>query len=169
MIIYKCIHTGDELFTDVYKPEKYKCFYKFKGKMVSRSNAVDESKLGSNPSAEEAAEGTDDAVASGINVALDNRLTETGFGSKKDYQTYFKGFIKLMEEHVKKTDPNRALDEFRASITEGFKEMAAEFKELVFYQGESMDPDGNIMLCKWDSDSEVTFYVFADGVIEEKV
>ena len=61
---------------------------------TSRSNAFDDSLIGANASAEEAAEGTDDQATSGIDIILDNRYNNTGFGSKKEYQAYFKGYAK---------------------------------------------------------------------------
>ena len=38
---------------------------------------------GANPSAEEADEGTEEGVESGVDIVLNHRLCETGFGDKK--------------------------------------------------------------------------------------
>ena len=51
--------------------------------------------IGGNASAEEQAEQLDENTVSGINIVLANRLFETGFKSKKEYQTYLKVSISL--------------------------------------------------------------------------
>lgn len=48
---------------------------------------------GFNPSQEEADEGTEDIVESGLDIVLNQRLVETGF-SKNDYKTYLKTYTK---------------------------------------------------------------------------
>lgn len=48
---------------------------------------------GANPSAEEADEGTDEAVESGLDVVLNQRLSETPF-QKSEYMTYLKSYVK---------------------------------------------------------------------------
>lgn len=52
---------------------------------------------GFNPSAEEADEGTDEAVESGVDVVLNHRLCETyAFGDKKSYTAYLKDYMKKL-------------------------------------------------------------------------
>lgn len=71
MKVYKCIVTGDGLFTDTY-PDETVVFYTIRCKITLSELNLDESKLGANPRAEEAAECADDFSMSGINVVLDN-------------------------------------------------------------------------------------------------
>ncbi|KAK6962373.1 translationally-controlled tumor protein [Biomphalaria glabrata] len=174
MRVYKCIVTGDELFTDTYPIETVGALYKIKGKYVTRSDKVDDSLLGANPSAEEQDEGTDESSTSGINVVLDNRLQPTSFGTKKEYMAYFKDFVKRMEEFVKSKNPSVDLDAWRSGVQNAFKEIASNLKDYEFYTGESSNPDGNIALIKWEAPpgetDEVPYaYFFVDGVKEEKV
>ena len=50
---------------------------------------------GANPSAEEAVEGTDDAVESGVDVVLNHRLAESyAFNDKKSFTLYLKDYMK---------------------------------------------------------------------------
>ncbi|KAH9490282.1 hypothetical protein Btru_033962 [Bulinus truncatus] len=174
MKVYKCIVTGDELFTDTYPIEVVGALYKIKGKHVVRSEKVDDALLGANPSAEEQEEGCDDSAVSGINVVLDNRLQVTGFGTKKEYMAYFKDFVKKMETRKKEKDPKVDIEAWRAEVQNTFKTITANFNDYEFYTGESSNPDGNIALIKWEAPAgetdEVPFvYFFVDGVIEEKV
>merc|ERR1712119_50708 len=81
MKIYKDVFSGDELFSDTY-PMKLvdNCMYEVYGKHITR--AADDIQLaGSNASAEEDASSS----RSGVDLVLNHRLVETGFGSKKDY------------------------------------------------------------------------------------
>jgi len=174
MLIYKCIVSGDELFTDALPVSKVEGFYKVKGKFVTRSDAVDEKLLGANPSAEEASEQADASSTSGINVVVDGRLVETGFGSKKEFTAYFKGFVKALLEKIKETQPDRNVEEFQKSIQDAYKVAVGMFKDLQFFQGESMDAEGSIALLKWETPEGETdeipyFYFFADAMKEEKV
>ena len=60
---------------------------------MRKGDKIDDSLIGGNASAEGACEdeGTEDpSTTSGIDVVLDNRLRETGFGKKKDFQVYSK-------------------------------------------------------------------------------
>lgn len=50
---------------------------------------------GFNPSAEEADEGTEEGVESGVDIVLNHRLQESfAFGDKKSYTLYLKDFMK---------------------------------------------------------------------------
>merc|ERR1712034_158717 len=91
--IYKDVFSGDELFSDTY-PMKLvdNCMYEVYGKHITRTE--DDIQLaGSNASAEEADEGTDTNAVSGVDLVLNHRLVETGFGSKKDYTVYLKDLL----------------------------------------------------------------------------
>merc|ERR1712203_1119201 len=85
MKVYEDVFTGDEMFSDTYPIKLVSdVLYEVTGKHISRTQ--DEIQLaGANASAEEADEGTDTASESGVDVILNHRLVETGFGSKKDY------------------------------------------------------------------------------------
>merc|ERR1711972_540945 len=58
---------------------------------------------GMNASAEEEDEGTDEVTESGVDLILNHRLVETGFGKKNDYMAYLKDYmknvVKYLEEH----------------------------------------------------------------------
>lgn len=50
---------------------------------------------GFNPSTEDADEGTDEAVESGVDIVLNHRLSETyAFQDKKSYTAYLKDYMK---------------------------------------------------------------------------
>lgn len=52
---------------------------------------------GFNPSSEEASEGTDEAVESGVDIVLNHRLSETfAFGDKKSFTAYLKDYMKKL-------------------------------------------------------------------------
>lgn len=85
MLLFKDKISGDEMFTD---SSKYKlvddCLFEVECQHVTRKHG--EIQLdGANPSAEEVDEGTDEAVESGLDLVLNMRLVETGFG-KSEYK-----------------------------------------------------------------------------------
>lgn len=52
---------------------------------------------GFNPSAEEADEGTDETVESGVDIVMNHRLVESyAFGDKKSYTLYLKDYMKKL-------------------------------------------------------------------------
>lgn len=68
--------------------------YEVTGKLETRKIGDDIVLAGSNPSAEEADEGTEAAVESGCDIVLNHRLQETHFADKKQYLTYLKDYMK---------------------------------------------------------------------------
>lgn len=83
------------MFSDTYKMKLVdEVLYEVYGKLVSRKHG-DIEIAGFNPSAEEADEGTDEAVETGVDVVLNHRLAETfAFNDKKSYTSYLKDYMK---------------------------------------------------------------------------
>lgn len=82
------------MFTDSYKMKLIDdVIYEVYGSTVSRKDDI---KLdGANPSAEEADEGTDANVESGVDIVLNSRLVESyAFGDKKSFTLYLKDYMK---------------------------------------------------------------------------
>merc|ERR1712038_1811551 len=171
MKIYEDIFGNDEMFSDTYPIKLVNdCMWEVTGKHISRTQ--DDIQLaGANASAEEADEGTDAASESGIDIVLNHRLVETGFGSKKDYTVYLKDYMKKVVEYLE--DNNRAgeVDEFKKNINGVMKELLGKFKDLQFYQGESMDPDAMILMLEYrdvDGEEKPILMGFKHGLREVK-
>lgn len=83
------------MFSDTYKIKLVdEVLYEVYGKLIHRKHG-DVQLDGANPSAEEADEGTDAAVESGVDIVLNHRLCETfAFGDKKSYTLYLKDYMK---------------------------------------------------------------------------
>lgn len=83
------------MFSDTYRIKLVdEVIYEVTGKLISR-NLGDVQLDGANPSQEEADEGTENAVESGVDVVLNHRLSETyAFGDKKSYTGYLKEYMK---------------------------------------------------------------------------
>ncbi len=93
--------------------------------------------IGANASQEEQADSLEDSgIISGINVCLDNRLTETAFAGKKDYQKYIKGYMGSIKKRLEDDDKTAELDKFQSGMASFMKEMMKEFSEYQFYQRE---------------------------------
>merc|ERR1711890_55095 len=101
--------------------------------------------------------GTDSTSTSGIDVILNHRLTETGFGSKKDYLVYLKDYMKKIVKYLE--DNNRAGE-------------VEKFKNLQFFVGESMDNDAMIVIVDYkdyQGEERPVLLAFKHGLEEEKV
>lgn len=176
MIIFKDILTGDELFTDSNKVELIDdCLYEVLCNQVSRkqgSFVLD----GANPSAEgeDADEGTDEAVESGLDLILNQRLQETNF-DKAAYKSYLKTYTKSLQEKWKEMElAPETLAEYKEKFTVAVKKVLPILDNVQFFMGESYNPDGMVALLEYrdkkdGSGQEPYMYFFKHGLESEKV
>ncbi|XP_065163487.1 LOW QUALITY PROTEIN: translationally-controlled tumor protein homolog [Atheta coriaria] len=171
MRIYKDIYTGDEMFSDTYKIKLVdEVVYEVYGKLIQRKQgdiAID----GANPSAEEADEGTDENVESGVDIVLNHRLMETyAFGDKKSYTSYLKDYMKKLVATLEEKSPDQ-VDIFKTNMNKVMKDILGRFKELQFFTGESMEIDGMVGLMEYrdiDGTQVPVMMFFKHGLEEEK-
>merc|ERR1712128_86970 len=172
MYIYKDVFCGDELFSDTY-PIKIvdDVLYEVTGKHETRTEG-EIVMAGSNASDE----GADPNSVSGVDVILNHRLVETGFGSKKDYAVYLKDYMKRVIEYLTKNDRADEVDLFKKNINGVMKELIGKFKDLQFFSGESMDPDAMILILDYrevetpkGKEERPVLLAFKHGLEAEKV
>merc|ERR1712242_127021 len=172
MKIYKDVFSGDELFSDTYPIKLVEdCIYEVTGKHVSRKAGADFVLEGSNASAEEADEGTEEATESGVDLVLNHRLVETGFGKKADYMNYLKDYMKRVVAYLESNDKKDQVEGFKKNINGVMKGLLGRFNDLQFYTGENMDPKGMIVLVDYkevDGEERPIIMFFKHGLEEEK-
>ncbi|KAK7078065.1 tRNA 2'-phosphotransferase [Halocaridina rubra] len=168
MKVFKDLLTGDEMFTDTYKYEVIEDAYYM---VIGKTTTVTEGDVkldGANPSAEEAEEGTDAASVSGIDVVLFMRLQETFFAGKKDYLSYMREYLKALKTKLEGTPGADKLPAIQKPLSEILK----KFKDLQFFTGESMNPDGMIAIGDYkeiDGEERPVLYFPKLGLEEEKL
>ena len=91
---------------------------------------------GSNASAEEADDGTDEGSVSGVDIILNHQLVETGFGSKKDFTVYLKDYMKKVVKYLEENNKSGEVDDFKKNISGVMKDLLGSFKDLQFFTGE---------------------------------
>uniref|UniRef100_A0A336MAN5 Translationally-controlled tumor protein homolog n=1 Tax=Culicoides sonorensis TaxID=179676 RepID=A0A336MAN5_CULSO len=171
MRIYKDIFTGDEMFSDTYKIKLIDdVLYEVTGKLIQRKG--DEIQLdGANPSAEEADEGTETAVESGIDVVLNHRLAESyAFGDKKSFTLYLKDYMKKVVAKLEERAPDQ-VEVFKTNVNKVSKDILGKFKDLQFFTGESMDCEGAVAMVEYrdiNGESVPVLMFFKHGLEEEK-
>merc|ERR1712126_377898 len=171
MYLYKDVFSGDELFSDTY-PIKLvdDCLYEVTGKHEVRTESEVQLE-GANASAEEADEGTDTNSVSGVDVILNHRLVETGFGSKKDYTVYLKDYMKRVVAYLEENDMKDQVEPFKKNISAVMKDLLGKFKDLQFFTGESMNPDAMILMVEYrdvDGEERPIIMGFKHGLREVK-
>ncbi|KAM6934349.1 translationally-controlled tumor protein homolog [Xenentodon cancila] len=169
MIIYRCIISGDEMFSDVYKVKESEngIFYIVEGKTISRTEGFDDSLISANASAEEASESNESATVSGVDIILNHKLQETGF-DKKGYLAYIKEYLKAVKVKLQETNPDR-VDTFMTDVTAEIKKVVGNIKNYQFFTGESMNPEGMVGLLDYREDGVTPFMLFfKDGLEVEK-
>merc|ERR1711994_96372 len=171
MKIYEDVFSNDEMFSDTYPIKLVNdCMWEVTGKHISRTQ--DDIQLaGANASAEEADEGTDAASESGIDIILNHRLVETGFGSKKDYTVYLKDYMKKVIAYLEENDRKDEVDGFKTNISGVMKDLLGKFKDLQFFTGESMDAEAMILTLDYrevDGEEKPILIAFKHGISEEK-
>merc|ERR1712080_162259 len=172
MKIFKDVFSGDELFSDTY-PMKLvdDCIYEVYGKHEVRTLG-DVQLEGSNASAEEQEEGTEEASESGVDLVLNHRLVETGFAKKNDYMAYLKDYMKKVVKYLEENNRAGEVDTFKKNINGVMKGLLGKFNDLQFYQGESMNPAAMIALIEYrdiDGEERPVIMFFKHGLEEEKV
>ncbi|CAI9573784.1 unnamed protein product [Staurois parvus] len=170
MRIYKCVLCGDEMFSDIY-PTKEICnglCIEVDGKTVTRREGdIDDALIGGNASAECLDEGADGVTVSGVDIVMNHKLQETSF-SKEAFKRYIKDYMKAIKCHLEKNNPER-VQLFMTGAAEKIKSLLANFKDLQFFTGESMDPDGMVGFLDYREDGITPFMTFfLDGLEIEK-
>jgi hypothetical protein len=169
MIIYKDLITGDEIISDSYNLKEIDgVAYEADCKKITIGNEnID---IGANPSTEEAEEGVDDNALTVIDVVHSFRLNETSF-DKKTYLSHLKTYMKAVKEAMKKKGASEdEIKEFEKGASTFAKKIVGNFKDYEFLIGESMDPDGMVILLNYREDG-ITPYVtvWKHGLSEMKV
>ncbi|OAQ26313.1 translationally controlled tumor protein [Linnemannia elongata AG-77] len=166
MLIYQDIITGDELFSDAFDIKEVGGTYEVECAMIQVKEGADVD-IGANASAEEAAEDLEDGVSVVNNVVYSFRLQSTSF-DKKGYTTYIKGYLKQLKA-AKNLEGDDA-KAYEAEMTTEVKKVLGSFKDFEFYVGESMNPDGAVMLLNYREDGVTPFFtVFKHAVKTMKV
>ncbi|KND91662.1 Translationally-controlled tumor protein [Tolypocladium ophioglossoides CBS 100239] len=171
MKIFNDILTGDEIISDSYNLKD------IDGIVFEADCAmITEEAVNVDTGANASAEGGDDEALEDTAVKVNNivhsfRLQSTQF-DKKGYLGYLKGYLKAVKAALQErgTDAD-AISKFEKGAQKYVKEkLLPNFKDLEFYTGESMDPDGLIVLLNYREDG-VTPYViiWKDGLKETKV
>jgi hypothetical protein len=126
---------------------------------------------GANASAEEAEEGVEDSAVKVNNIVHSFRLQSTSF-DKKGFLAYLKGYMKAvkasLQERGASAEEITAFEKGAAGYVKNT--LLPNFKDYEFYTGESMDPDGMVVLLNYREDG-VTPYITAwkHGLTEMKV
>ncbi|KAK5654179.1 hypothetical protein OQA88_7610 [Cercophora sp. LCS_1] len=169
MIIYKDAITDDEIISDSYDLKEVDgVAYEVDCAMIIEDAVqVD---TGANASAEEAEEGLEDAAVKVNNVVHSFRLQSTSF-DKKSYLTYLKGYMKAVKKHLQESGKTEEEVKDFETKAQGFaKKIIGNFKDWEFYTGESMNPDGMVVLLNYREDGTTPYVVvWKHGLKEMKV
>jgi len=170
MIIFKDIITDDEIISDSYDlKEVGGVVYEADCAMITEGAVqVD---IGANASAEETEEQLDDSVQKFNNIVHSFRLQSTQF-DKKSYMGYLKGYMKAVKAALQeKGAPAEEISAFESGAQKYVKEtLSPNFKDFEFYTGESMNPDGMVVLLNYREDGITPYVVvWKHGLREMKV
>ncbi|KAI5201877.1 hypothetical protein E4T39_05040 [Aureobasidium subglaciale] len=193
MLIYKDVITGDEMISDSYDLKVTdNVIYEADcaritvgGDNIGTSNSHPQQlsrfdpqgltstslDIGANPSAEEGGdEGADDNTTSVIDVVHSFRLNETSF-DKKSYLGHLKQYMKKVKESMKERNASdEEIKEFETGAQTFAKKVVGSFKDWEFFTGESMDPDGMVVLLNYREDGTTPYACFwKHGMTEMKV
>ncbi|KAF9356930.1 hypothetical protein BGX26_004521 [Mortierella sp. AD094] len=167
MLIYQDIITGDELFSDAFDIKEVGGVYEIDCAMITVKEGADVD-IGANASAEEADEALEDGFSTVNNVVYSHRLQSTSF-DKKGYTAYIKGYLKQLKA-AKNFASEEETKAYEAEMTAEVKKALGAFKDLDFYTGESMNPEGAVMLLNFREDGITPFFtVFKHSVKTIKV
>jgi len=170
MIIFKDLITGDEIISDSYDLKDVDgVAWEADCKKISIGGESFD--VGGNPSAEGGDdEGVDDQTETVIDIVHSFRLSQTSF-DKKGYLTHLKGYMKSVK--TKLTEKGASAEEIKNFETKAqtyAKNIVANFKDFEFFIGESMDPDGMVILLNYREDGTTPYIiVWQHGLTSMKV
>jgi len=178
MLVYKDVFTDDELCSDSYPMNLVDDFiYEFKGKHVVRKEG-EIMLAGSNPSAEEADEGSEEHVERGIDFVLNHRLQEMNcYEDMATFKAYIKDFVKKVVEYLEKNGKTKEeVDAFKKKIQGWVLPLLNKerFKNLQFFIGENMVEgrgEGQLAIVEYreDPDGEHPYMMLVkSAIVEEK-
>ncbi|XP_028837045.1 translationally-controlled tumor protein homolog [Denticeps clupeoides] len=170
MIIYKDLITGDEMFSDIYKIKESASgmMYEVEGKVVTRTEDIDDALIGGNASAEVQDEGTESSSVSGVDIILNHKLQEMPSFDKKAYLAYAKDYMKAIKAKLEETSPER-VEPFMSGAQAEVKKILGNLKNFQFFCGESMNPEGALGLLDYREDGITPYMLFfKDGLETEK-
>ncbi|KAF9305148.1 hypothetical protein BGZ74_011242 [Mortierella antarctica] len=159
----------DELFSDAFPMKVLEGVIEIDCQMVVVRKGVDID-IGANASAEEGEEELEDGSETVNNVVNSFRLQSTTF-DKKHYTIYLKGYMKAVKAKIQEAaakdgkDADAIVKAFETSAATAAKKILGNFKDYEFYVGESMNPDGAVMLLNYREDGITPYFtVFKDGL-----
>lgn len=169
MLVYTDIIANDELLSDAYDIKVVgDAVYEVDSQMITIRPGADVD-IGANPSAED---GGDEALEEGAisinNVVYSFRLQETSF-DKKSFVTYIKGYMKRVKAVLAEKSPEE-VPIFEKGAAAYVKKIVTNFKDYEFFTGESMDPDGMVVLLNYREDGTTPYLIFwKHGLVATKV
>lgn len=168
MLIYKDVISGDELLSSAFDVKEVDgAVYEVDAAMINVKPGADVD-IGANPSAEGGGDDYSEDTIQVNNVVFNSRLQETSF-DKKSYMAYIKGYMKRVKTYLQENDPDQVAA-FEKGATTYIKKVIGSFKDFEFFTGESMDPDGMVVLLNWREDGTTPYLVFwKHGLKIEKV
>ncbi|KAF9392032.1 hypothetical protein CPC16_003676 [Podila verticillata] len=162
----------DELFSDAFPMKVVGGVIEIDCQLIQVKQGADVD-IGANASAEEADEVLEDGVNTVNNVVYSFRLQSSSF-DKKSYGVYLKGYMKAVKAKISEAaikdgkdskDVEAIVKAFETSATAEAKKILGAFKDYEFYIGESMNPDGAVMLLNYREDGVTPYFtVFKDGL-----
>ncbi|XP_072370419.1 translationally-controlled tumor protein homolog [Scyliorhinus torazame] len=170
MRLYKCIISGDEMFSDIYKIKEGAkgITYEVEGNVISRTEgSIDESLIGGNASQECPNEQAESSTVRGIDIILNHNLKEVSF-AKNTYRSYIKEYMKDLKKRIEKQNPE-GVKTFTDNAQAVISDILTNFVNYQFFLGESMNHDGMVGLLNYREDGITPYMVFfKDGLEIEK-
>ena len=171
MKIYKDVFCGDEMFSDAYPIRLVDdCIWEITGKHIHRVDTGPKLE-GANASAQVFDEGPESTSHSGVDVVLNHRLNETGFGSKLDFKVYLRDYMKKLVNYLEENDMKDQINDFKTNVQKVMKRLLGRFKDLQFFIGESMDPTSMVMMLEYrdvNGEEKPILMAFKHGLREVK-
>lgn len=156
MIVYTDLLTGDEMISDTYDLNEVEdgFFFEVEGNWATVGDVdVD---IGANPSAEEADEGTESTSRKVVDVVDSFRLVEQSGHDKKSFMGYIKPWLGKVVEKL----PEDQQGEFKTKAQPAIKYLIGKIKDLQFFTGESMDPDGTLAFAYYKEGASNPTFLF---------
>ena len=164
MKVFKCLLTGDEMFSDSYPhTEAFDgSVWEVKAKYITKKN--EQFAIAADDELDEDAGG--ETV---VNIVDAFHLNEIEL-SKKDFMATIKLFLKTVSDRLEADGKGDRVADFKKGATAAVKLIVGQYKEFQIFTGESFSTEGSLAFAyqKEQTDEGPTFLFFKDFLKEEK-
>mmetsp|Transcript_27256 Transcript_27256/g.54429 ORF Transcript_27256/g.54429 Transcript_27256/m.54429 type:complete len:183 (+) Transcript_27256:28-576(+) len=179
MLVYTDLITGDEMMSDSYprepvldaEGEEIEGMFQVASRMVVVGGDDVDIGCGNAFGGESEDAKVDDSVEKENNIISEARgfgYTEMPFNAKSELKTYLKEYFRRVRSELKSQGkPQEEIKAFMGTANGIARYLVANFSDLEFYTGRSMNPEGSIAFAMYHGENATPHFMYIEGGLRQ--